>query len=91
MFFKKISILYCKTLANIWYYWGVLIFSYTSCDQKAIDDTWLISLHYDLKSGSKIWVEHARCEDGIIWQSLKDKEELIFVLESSSRNIKYSH
>jgi hypothetical protein len=90
MLFKKISILYYKTLANISYYWGVLMHSYTSCDPKLPDDIWLISLHYDLKSGSKIWVEHAICEDGIIWQSLKDKDEAIFVLESSKKGIKYS-
>jgi hypothetical protein len=90
MFFKKISILYYSILANICYYWGVLMYSYISCDPKLPDDIWLISLHYDLKSGSKIWVEYARCEDGKIWQSLKDKDESIFILESSSKSIKYS-
>ena len=88
MLFKKISVLYYKILANIWYYFGVLIFSYTSIDSKEMDNIWLISLHYDLKSGSKIWVEYIICEDGIIWKSLKDKDELISVLESSSKGIK---
>jgi hypothetical protein len=88
MLFKKLSILYYKILANIWYHFGVLMYSYTSSDQKLIDDIWLISFHYDLKSGSKIWVEYARCEDGKIWQSLKDKDETIFVLESSKKGFR---
>jgi hypothetical protein len=83
MFFKKISTLYYKTLANIWYYLGVLMYSYTPCDPKLPYDIWLISLHYDLKSGSTIWLEYAIYNNEYKeWKSLKDKDELIYVVSS---------
>lgn len=82
MFFKKVSILYYKIIAYILYYIGVFLFNFTSGDKKDIDDIWSSSLHYDLKSGSAIWIEYARFENGdIIWKSLKDKTELIFALQ----------
>jgi len=90
MFFKKISTLHCRILAYVLYYLGVFLFNFSQSDQEDIDDIWLTSLHYDLKSGNTIWVKYLRFENGdTLWKSIKDKSELILVLEPSSTVIKY--
>lgn len=92
MFFKKISTLHYRILAYVLYYLGVFLFNFISSEQKEVDDIWSTSLYYDLKSGSAIWVKYLRFENGdILWKSIKDKSELIFALESNSKNVKYSH
>jgi hypothetical protein len=80
--FKKIHVSFYKALAYIFYYYGML-FQYLNVSkaEQAMNDMWLISLHYDLKSGSTIWLEYAIYNNEYKeWKSLKDKDELIYVV-----------
>jgi hypothetical protein len=82
----KIYILTCGFLATFFYYFGVAL-QYTPSrtdTEIAINNIWLCSLFFDLKSGNKIWMEFCRHDDGTkIWQSLKDKDESFFVIEGN--------
>ena len=83
----KIYILTCRILATFFYYFGVAL-QYTpsrSDTELAINNMWLCSLFFDLKSGNKIWMEFNRGdEETKIWQSLKDKDESFFIVQHSN-------
>lgn len=80
----KIYILTCRILAIVFYYFGVAL-QYAPIrpdTELAINNIWLCSLFFDLKSGNKIWMELERHDDETkIWQSLKDEHESCFVVE----------
>ena len=81
--FKKIRVSFYKALAYIFYYYGVLFqyFNVSKADQ-AMNDMWLCSLFFDLKSGNQNWREIGRHHDGAkIWKPIRDKEDLFILIE----------